>query len=59
LAAIVAAGIQGALVGGPIRRLKSGLLAEGLARRKMALGQRIAAALLLFALAAMVIAGRG
>jgi hypothetical protein len=56
VAAIVAAGVQGALVGGSVRRLRSGLLAEAVAQRKMALGQRIAAGLLTFTLITMVAA---
>ena len=54
LCAIVAAGVQGALVGGPVRRLKTGGVSEADAARKVLLGQRIAAALLTVALVAMI-----
>jgi hypothetical protein len=52
--AIVAAGVQGGLVGGSIRRLKTGVLAEDPAGKRMRLGQRIGAALLVVALLTMV-----
>jgi hypothetical protein len=54
LCAIAAAGAEGALVGGSIRKLRSKALAEPEARRKMALGQGIAAGLLTVALLCMV-----
>jgi hypothetical protein len=56
LCAIVAAGVQGAMVGGPIRRLKSGALGQEEAFRRIALGQRISAGLLAVALLTMVAA---
>jgi hypothetical protein len=54
--AIVAAGVQGALVGGPIRRLKSGALSQAQAFAKITKGQRLSAGLLAVALIAMVAA---
>jgi hypothetical protein len=54
--AIAAAGVQGALVGGTIRKMKAGALAEADARRTMALGNRIAAGLLAVTLITMVAA---
>jgi hypothetical protein len=54
LCAIVAAGVQGAMVGGPIRRLKSGALTQAEAFAKITKGQRLSAGLLAVALLAMV-----
>jgi hypothetical protein len=54
LLAIVAAGVQGAMVGGPIRRLKSGALTQAEAFAKITKGQRLSAGLLAVALLAMV-----
>ena len=54
LCAIVAAGVQGALVGGPIRRMKSGALSQEQAFAKMTKGQRLGAGLLAVALLTMV-----
>jgi hypothetical protein len=54
LCAIAAAGVQGAMVGGPIRRLKSGALTQAEAFAKITRGQRISAGLLAVALLAMV-----
>jgi hypothetical protein len=51
--AVVAAGVQGALVGGPARRMKSGVLAPEIALRKIALGQRLGAGLLAVTLVTM------
>ena len=51
--AVAAAGVQGALVGGQVRRL-AGASPEGDAGRRILLGQRIAAGLLACALLAMV-----
>ncbi|MDB5461225.1 MAG: hypothetical protein JWO72_2966 [Caulobacteraceae bacterium] len=56
LCAIAAAGVQGAMVGGPIRRLKSGALGQEEALRRITLGQRISAGLLAVALITMVAA---
>jgi hypothetical protein len=56
LCAIAAAGVQGALVGGGRRRLASGEIVEAEALRRIALGERIAAALLAVALICMVAA---
>jgi hypothetical protein len=56
LCAVAAAGVQGALVGGAIRRMKSGVLSEETALRKIALGQRIGAGLLAVTLITMVAA---
>ncbi len=56
LCAIAAAGVQGALVGGASRRLRQGELAGPEAERRMALGERLAAALLAVALVCMVAA---
>jgi hypothetical protein len=53
LCAIVAAGVQGALVGGSVRRMKSGALGEADALRKITLGQRIGAGLLAVTLITM------
>lgn len=54
LCAIAAAGAQGALVAGASRRLRNGALSEAEAARRIALGERIAAALLAVALICMV-----
>jgi len=54
LLAIAAAGVQGAMVGGPIRRLKSGALTQAEAFAKITKGQRLSAGLLAVALLAMV-----
>ncbi len=54
--AVVAAGVQGALVGGPVRRMKSGALAADIALRRITLGQRLGAALLAVALVTMLAA---
>ncbi len=54
LCAIVAAGVQGALIGGARRRRTSGEIADAEAIRRIALGERIAAALLAAALICMV-----
>ena len=56
LCAIAAAGVQGAMVGGPVRRLKSGALNEAAALARITLGQRIAAGLLAVTLITMVAA---
>ncbi len=52
--AVVAAGVQGALVGGPVRRLRSGGQLDGDAGKRILLGQRIAAGLLLVTFACMM-----
>jgi hypothetical protein len=52
--AVAAAGAQGMLVGGSLRRLRKGVLDEAAARRKITIGQRIAAGLLAVALLCMV-----
>ena len=52
--AIAAAGIQGAMVGGSIRRLQAGALDETTARSRIRKGSRWTAALLALALFAMV-----
>jgi hypothetical protein len=54
LLAIIAAGVQGAMVGGPIRRLKSGALTQAEAFARITKGQRLSAGLLAVALLAMV-----
>ena len=54
LCGILAAGAQGALVGGSARRLRSGALSEPEARSRMAIAERIAALLLAIALICMV-----
>ncbi|HUO21502.1 MAG TPA: hypothetical protein VMU59_03205 [Caulobacteraceae bacterium] len=54
LAAIGAAGVQGLLVGGSIRRLRNGQLDEPKARARIRAGNRWAAVLLAVALLAMV-----
>jgi hypothetical protein len=46
LAALVAAGVQGAIGGGAIRSLRSGTADEASARSRIATAQRVAAALL-------------
>ena len=51
--AIAAAGVQGAMVGGPVRRLP-----DEAAAAKVVRGQKIAAVLLVLALACMMIARR-
>jgi hypothetical protein len=51
--AVAAAGVQGALVGGAVRRLRSGALSEEAAARKIVLGQRIGAGLLAVTLITM------
>ncbi len=53
LCAIAAAGAEGALVGGSIRKLRSGALAEAEARKRMGRGQGIAAGLLIVAFLCM------
>ncbi len=55
--AIAASGVQGALVGGSARRLRTGALPETEARSRMVLGNRIAAGLLAVTLITMVLAG--
>ena len=52
--ALAAAGVQGALVGGSLRRLRKGLIAEDRARIRIRLGYRVAAAFLAVALLSMV-----
>jgi hypothetical protein len=54
ICAIAAAGVQGAMVGGSLRRLRNGLQDEAEARLKITTGQRIAAGLLAVALLCMV-----
>jgi uncharacterized membrane protein len=54
LCAVVAAGVQGALVGGARRRLAAGEIADAEAIRRIAMGERIAAAVLAVALSCMV-----
>ena len=54
LLAIAAAGIQGAMVGGSIRRLQAGKIDEATARARIRKGSRFTAALLALALFAMV-----
>jgi hypothetical protein len=54
ICAIAAAGVQGALVGGSLRRLRGGVLDDARARLKVTTGQRIAAGLLAVALLCMV-----
>lgn len=54
LCAVVAAGVQGALIGGARRRLATGAIPETEALRRIALGERIAAMLLAVALICMV-----
>jgi hypothetical protein len=56
LCAIAAAGVQGAMVGGPVRRMKSGALSEETALARITLGQRISAGLLAVTLITMVAA---
>ena len=56
LLAIVAAGVQGAMVGGPIRRLRSGAMSQEQAWAKIVKGQRLSAGLLAIALICMVAA---
>ena len=56
LVAIVAAGVQGAMIGGPIRRMMSGQMTEAEGLRRIALGQRISAGLLAVTLITMVAA---
>jgi hypothetical protein len=56
LCAIAAAGVQGAMVGGPVRRMKNGELSEAAALARITLGQRIAAGLLAVTLITMVAA---
>jgi hypothetical protein len=48
--------VQGALVGGPIRRMKSGALTADVALRRITLGQRLGAGLLAVALVTMLAA---
>jgi hypothetical protein len=50
--AIAAAGVQGALVGGQIRKLRAGLVGDD---RKVLLGQRLATGLLAATLVCMVL----
>jgi hypothetical protein len=52
--AIIAAGVQGMLVGGSLRKMRKGVLAEDAARRKITTGQRIAAGLIAVGLLCMV-----
>lgn len=54
LLAIVTTGVQGAMVGGPVRRLKTGAGAEGELLARIVLGERIATGLLLVTFACMV-----
>ena len=54
LCAIAAAGVQGVLVGGSTRRLRKGELSEADAAGRIALGSRLAAALLAVTLICMV-----
>ena len=54
LLAVAAAGVQGSLVGGSIRRLRVGVLDEATARLRIRKGERWTAALLALALFAMV-----
>src|SRR5579872_2278735 len=52
--AVAAAGIEGAWVGGSLRRLRQGSMTEAAARARITLGYRIGAILLALALFAMV-----
>jgi hypothetical protein len=54
LCALVAAGVQGAMIGGARRRLAAGKIAEAEAIGRIALGERLAAALLAVTLICMV-----
>lgn len=54
LFAVAAAGVQGAWVGGPLRRLRKGVMTEQAARKRITLGYRITAILLALALMSMV-----
>lgn len=56
LCAIVAAGVQGAMVGGSVRRMKSGAMTETAALARITLGQRLSAGLLAVTLITMVAA---
>lgn len=56
LCAVVAAGVQGAMVGGARRRRAAGEIVDAEAIRRIAIGERIAAALLAIALICMVAA---
>jgi hypothetical protein len=54
--AIVAAGVQGAMVGGAIRKLTKAEIGETIARSRIALAQRVAAGLLAVTIVCMVAA---
>jgi hypothetical protein len=54
LSAIAAAGVQGALVGGSIRRLRNGVLSKSEALGRIALAERIAAGLIAMTIVCMV-----
>ena len=54
--AVVAAGVQGMMVGAPVRKLAAGRLSAEVAYRKITLGYRLSAGLLAVALLAMVAA---
>ena len=55
LAALAAAGVQGSMVGGSVRRIKAGEPAEGALIARIVKGQRIGAGLLAFTLATMIV----
>jgi hypothetical protein len=55
-AALVAAGVQGALGGRSIRRLRQGAISPAAAQTMIAIAQRVAAALLALAIISMVAA---
>jgi divalent metal cation (Fe/Co/Zn/Cd) transporter len=52
--AFAAAGVQGAWVGGSLRRLRKGLMTDAAARKRITFGHRIASVLLAVALLCMV-----
>jgi hypothetical protein len=54
--AMVAAGVQGGMVGGAIRKLSRAEIGETIARSRIALGQRIASGLLAVTIVCMVAA---
>ncbi|HVY35481.1 MAG TPA: hypothetical protein VG960_13800 [Caulobacteraceae bacterium] len=54
ICALAATGVQGALVGGSLRRLRQGVMDQDRGRMRIRLGHRIAAALLAVALLSMV-----
>jgi hypothetical protein len=54
LSAIAAAGVQGALIGGSIRRLRNGVLSKSEALGRIALAERIAAGLIAMTIVCMV-----